>query len=205
MNLYQSYFPKAYEMLTKVVCAEVLEGQSVLDLGCARGFVCEIIDRNVSSSIVYCVDKDSDALDELRRKNFERIQVIVINEDVNSFLSEAELTVDAAIMNAALHEVSYGEKESYLRNFFYWCRRLNVRKILLGDYYFPKDISDEDVAISISKQLQELGHADEREKFYDPNMIVEVALKNDLFAEIVCEIDVENVPFKRHYIVKIRC
>ncbi len=179
MNKYQTLFEVPYQELKKALDKYILDGQTVMDLGCNNGNLEVEIDNIKNGCTIYAVDFDAKALKELELRKFKTSKVEVINSDINIFLkNDVRKDIDAVVLSATLHEINTpSDQENYLLDLFKnLCGRLNPRGvIIIGDFYYPDNISDEDVKSYMVQQLREIGHADARNKFIKPELIKSVA------------------------------
>lgn len=207
MNKYQTYFKKPYEELEKTL-SEVECASSILDLGSNSGTIASILDKYDLHCYVHCVDIDKIALKQIDKNSYKTTGVKIHHADANEFLSESYLNdLDYIILNATLHEINNPEDQrSYLSYFFEECKsKLNDNgKIIIGDYYYADDVSDEAVKEYMQQQMREINHADSREKFVKPSLIREVAEELGFCIEKEIEIPAVEGIDRRYYNIIIR-
>lgn len=208
MNKYQTHFKKPYETLDETIKKEINRGNHVLDLGSNSGTIASMIDKYHKGCLIHCVDIDEDALRKIGEEPLESTRTISYHSDVNEFLDSSELSsLDAITINATLHEINNpSAQREFMRNFFRLCnQRLKPNgRIIVGDYYYPDNVSDADVAEYMQQQLKEINHADSREKFVQPSLIWEVALESGLYVARQIEIPAVRGIDRRYYTIIIR-
>ena len=57
-------------------------------------------------------------------------------------------------------------------------------RVILGDYYYPDSVSDEEVAAYMAYQQATINHADPREKFVKPELIAQKAQEHGFSIEL---------------------
>ena len=201
-------FKKPYEILEQIMRAEIGNGDSVLDIGSNAGTIARIIDKYKQGCLVHCVDIDKEALNNLNENNFETTKVKSYCVHANEFLNVSSLNeLDVIVINSTLHEINNPlNQREYMSDFFGLCKQMlkPVGKIIIGDYYYPAYVSDEDVAKYRDKQIREINHADSREKFVEPSLIWESALESQLHVVKQVEIPATRDIDRRYYNLIIR-
>ncbi|OGJ21112.1 hypothetical protein A3K73_08425 [Candidatus Pacearchaeota archaeon RBG_13_36_9] len=177
----QIFFEEPYKEVKKAIAENVKDGFRIIDLGCGDGELEEEINSKFKKCVVYCIDKNKKSLETLKSKKFENVSVEIIEQDANEFLNETALKdIDAILINTILHEINDpSSKKLYLKVFFKILKRVLKEggKVILGDYFYPPEVSDKEVEEFIEHQKKEIGHADKRNKFVEPEILKKTAMK----------------------------
>jgi SAM-dependent methyltransferase len=181
-NKFQAHFEKPYEEITKLINKYINDGDVVVDLGCGDGNLEDEIEKRKSGCLVYGIDLDPEVLSEASKKKYGNIKVKLLNQNVNYFLETNGLSdIDVVLMNVVIHETNATADQSrYLDRFFDESGKLlkSGGKIILGDYYYHPDVPKEEAEEYIERQKEEIGHADARNKFILPDLLVSKAQEN---------------------------
>jgi len=208
MNKYETHFKRPYELLDKTIESVISGGNQVLDLGSSSGTVASMVDRHHRNCLVHCVDIDKESLGRIEEHPLDSTRTLSYPSDTNEFLTSSGLSgLDAITINATLHEINNpSNQRDYLRFFLESCKEKMKESgsIVVGDYYYPPHVSDEDVAEYMRQQLEEIGHADSREKFVLPSLIWEMVLESGLYVTKQIEIPAVKGIDRRYYNIIIR-
>ncbi len=181
MERFQTFFEEPYKEVKKAIAENIKDGFRIIDLGCGEGGPEEEINLKFKKCIVYCIDQDKKSLETLKNKKFENVSVEIIEKDANEFLNETALQdIDVILINAVLHEINDpSSRKLYLKVFFKIFNRILKEggKVILGDYFYPSEVSDKEVEEFIEYQKKEIGHADKRNKFVGPEILKKTAGK----------------------------
>jgi SAM-dependent methyltransferase len=185
---FAEFFSGVYKIVSEKILEHLKNGDHVLDLGCQKGFLEVEISFKKKDCIILGVDIDNVAVNRFNEYNSTNIIPKVIENnnsisaivcDANNYLaSSLKKEFDFILINATLHEINDAEnREDYLTDFFHKLYQTAKPggKLVIGDYFYPPEISDEDVNDFMEHQLETIGHADAREKFVDPELLREKA------------------------------
>ncbi|MFA5872231.1 MAG: methyltransferase domain-containing protein [Parcubacteria group bacterium] len=203
-NKFQTLFEKPYGEIFKLIDKYVSDGDVVVDLGCGDGVLEEKIENLKIGCLVYGVDLDPEALSGLAKKKFNNINVKILNQNVNYFLETSGLSsdVDVVVMNAVIHETNASaDQGEYLNRFFRETGKILKKggKIIIGDYYYHPDAPNEEVEEYIERQKEEIGHADARNKFILPDLLISKARENGFSKNYSNEFRVVEEIDRRYY------
>jgi SAM-dependent methyltransferase len=186
-NKFQTFFEKPYEEIKAVLARAIKDKYKILDLGCNNGNLEQEIDGIARNCWVYCVDNDSKALEQLKSRKYHDLGVGAINQDANTFLVDTKLQgLDAILINATLHEINDVKNQSQYLDFLFGKASDMLGdngQMIIGDYFYPADVTESEVEAYKEHQLNEIGHADAREKFVSPELIIQKALENGFSLE----------------------
>jgi SAM-dependent methyltransferase len=204
INKFLTFFSRPYEEMESVISKYLSDGQQIMDIGSNDGAIAGMVDKYHTGCIVHCVDIDTNALEKLGKRKFQNTAIRGYNQDANQFLAEDNLSrLDAVVINAALHEINTPyNQQSYLYSFFDQCRK-KLRpegRLIIGDYYYPDHVSDEEVQAYMAHQLAEIGHADPRNKFINPCMLAQIAENSELYPVFFSENPAVKGIDRRYYI-----
>jgi SAM-dependent methyltransferase len=190
---FNKFFEGPYGELDTVVQTLVQDNQRIIDIGAGAGTVEKRIEETKEGCQIVCVDLSEKALQELKRTEFTKNQVMPLVEDANVFLSANNAKdVDVVIVNATLHEINdFENREKYLDSFFQNIRKmLKVgSKLIIGDFIYPsnsspdapeeeRSVTDEEVERFKEYQQSTINHADDRIKFVDPKLVKQKAAEH---------------------------
>ncbi len=205
---FETFFDAPYNEIKDALKDVVKPGQRVLDLGANKGNLEDYMDSLGGSVTVECVDTDEQALEELGAKQFENLEIQIIPSDANELIeSHSEGAVDVVLVNATLHEINTpADQRAYLAHFFERMRAILRQdgKVVVGDYYYPDSVTDEEVASFMEYQLKAINHADTRDKFVKPELLCEVGQEGGFLVEQQKEIRAVKEIDRRYYIVVLR-
>lgn len=206
-NKFQTFFEKPYEEISKALSLFVRDQYKILDIGCNNGNLEEKIDRISKGCFVHCVDIDKKVIEELKNRKYQNITVSATAQDANQFLEGTNLqALDIILINATLHEINDSSNQpEYLLWFFRKARQLLApkRRVILGDYYYPKHVSDKDVKEYMEHQFKEINHADPRHKFVNPRLIRDTVDQLSLNIDHYNEIKAVEGIDRRYYVFAI--
>jgi SAM-dependent methyltransferase len=201
---FEGYFVDTYSMLEQVLREEFRDDMSILDLGSGNCTVASLIDRHHKDCFIYCLDNDPNAFKDIPEMT-NNTGISTYPEDANKFMDCLTPEFDAISIHAALHHMSDPmDHEGYVRRLLTKCNS-GLREeglLLIGDYYFPVHVSDEEVEMIRQRQLAKIGHADPREMFVDPTIILKAAEKWEVkrYFNFRIEPDVD----KRYYLMILK-
>jgi len=205
---FETFFEEPYAELKRVLVTLAKDNQEILDLGSNTGNSEAIVDKLASGNHITCVDINAQALQKLKGRKLTRTSVEIIQADANQYLAQAqENSADLIILNATLHEINPpNEQATYLEGLFGQIKRcLRVNGVvLIGDYYYPDMVPDEEVAAYMEQQRREIGHADLREKFVKPDLLAQKASEYGFKTEYANEIQAVKGIDRKYYIYVLR-
>jgi len=205
---FETFFDAPYSEIKVVLRDTIKPDQRIIDLGANKGNLEDFLDTLDIPVAVECVDTDQQALEELKAKQFENLQIEVAPMDANDFVDGyTGDNVDIALVNATLHEINTpSDQRQYLQHFFERMRAILKQegRVIVGDYYYPDSVTDEEVASFIEYQKKAINHADAREKFVKPELLCEIGQESGFLVEHTKEIRAVKEIDRRYYIVVLR-
>jgi trans-aconitate methyltransferase len=205
---FEMFFDAPYNEIKTVLKERIKPEQRIVDIGANIGNLEDYLDTLNIPLDVTCVDSDNEVLDKLKTKQFKNIKVETDTVDANEFIEGyAAQDVDTALLNATLHEINNPTAQrKYLEHFF---ERLSAMlkqggQVIVGDYYYPDEVTDEEVASFIEYQLKAINHADTRDKFVKPGLLASVAQEKGFLAEGQKEIRAVKEIDRRYYVAVFR-
>lgn len=177
---FETFFERPYEEIKKVVDDNIKDNFAIVDIGCGVGNLEDYIDQTKNGCNIRCADNDPEVVEKINQKEYKNIEVTSTLADANDYLASLEdLSADTVLVNATLHEINTPEDQAkYLDEFFKQMMRiLKVGgNIIIGDYYYADEVSDEEVAQFIEYQKATINHADARNKFIKPGLLKQKAI-----------------------------
>jgi SAM-dependent methyltransferase len=202
-NRFQTFFEAPYDEIKTVIARNIRSGDRILDLGCNNGNLEEWINEIICGCTVYAVDIDSAAVDVLKGKRYGRTEVVPYVQDANAFLKSTSLCgLDTILINTTLHEINnFGNQAGYLDGFFSRAKELLGKggRIIVGDYFYPQNVSDEEVRQYMEYQQKAINHADARGKFVAPELLRQRAEANGFETAYSDEIRAVEEIDRRYY------
>jgi ubiquinone/menaquinone biosynthesis C-methylase UbiE len=200
---YENFFDEPYHEIKSVLKNFIKDGSEILDVGVFEGNLEEYIETFVKHCTINCVDIEPLALEKLKQKKFNNNKIIVTNKDANNFLENAaEGSADVILINAALHEINDPQNQSaYLDSFLLRARKIlkEAGKLIVGDYYYSKELSDEEVESYIAYQKATINHGDDREKFIMPDLLKHKAQEHGFSVEYSNDLRAVKTLDRRYY------
>lgn len=211
----ETFFSGAYPIFRTNIDANIQDGMDVLDLGSKDGTWDVWIDHKSNNSTITLVDIDRSQLDVFKHDHFKRRKrnahlygqqnkFKVVCEDINTYLKKVPAdSRDLILFNATLHEANDPEhQEEYLQSFFGQIKRIlrSGKRIIVGDYFAGPDVSDEQYKSLMEFQEKNIGHADAREKFVDPELVKKVAEGLGLKTVVYENVQVHEEINRRYYL-----
>jgi SAM-dependent methyltransferase len=185
-------FVESYKLLRKTLDEWVWDGNKVLDLGSGNGAVEVSLGTSRKNCEVTCVDTDEKALEMIASRRLSRLKIKTVIDDANHFLNMVDEKFDNVVLSHSLHEISDpDDQEVYLDGFFKKVKRIIPATgcVIIDDYYYPDSVSDEEY---MKFQEELVGHADERNKFINPELLKRKAKENGF--SILDSSDVRTIP-----------
>ena len=209
---YEAFLEAPYKKFKEILPKMLQPGQKIIDIGSSLGNIESYIDNLGIDCDITCIDIDQEALNKLKSKEFHHVKTLVVNSEANAFIDNLpnEEKADLVILNATLHEINTPEDQrNYLTIMLAKLRDHLTEngRVIIGDYYYPDELSDEEVNEYIDFQARTINHADARNKFVKPDLLKEVAsevgfdiedLGEDTEIRAVKQID------RRYYVVSLK-
>lgn len=181
-NEFQTFFDKPYHEIIRTINHYISDNTSIIDLGCNNGNLEDEIERNKSGCTIYGVDSNKEALETIKNKNYKKIMVQTFVQDANEFFLTTTLSgIDTILINATIHEINDPKNQrEYLARFFQTAWKILHKggKIIVWDYYYHDNVSEEEFQRYLEYQRKSINHADSREKFILPDIIKSEAIEN---------------------------
>lgn len=204
----EGFLVQPYEQIKTLIDKVISDNSTIIDIGANDGTLETYIDDTKQGCKIRCIDVNQEALSNINNIQFKNSSVETQLIDGNLFIEEYEDDpVDCIVLNATLHELNNPLNQAeYLDNFFENVKKLLNEKglLIIGDHYYPEHVSDQEVEDYRLRQLREVGHADEREKFINPELIKEKSLEHEYNIESFNQIQsVEGID-RQYYIFLLR-
>jgi len=199
------FYKDRYKELEHVLMHAVSNNDRVLDIGAGDGHFEAILERVRRRCHITCVENDALIAESLirRTKSFRHAVVQVNVEDANKFLrNRSSKKFDVIFLSSTLHELNTpAHHRAYLDLFFDRIARILQRGgiLIVGDFYYPAYLSNSEVKRFMALQNKLIGHADAREKFITPDLLVAIAVKK-LKCSAYEEFRATDRIDRRHYI-----
>lgn len=202
-NAFQALYQEAYEEISHLIETYVKDHDLIMDIGCSNGSLIDFIDAYKTGCVVYAIDTDTDALEELQNKPHPNTKVHIVPQDANDFLRNTTLSeVQVLLVNGALHELNSPDNQwIYLNGFFQAATRIMDKhgRIIIGDHYYHPSVSDKAVEEFRKHQQQQIGHADPRTKFIQPELVRNAAIHGGFSVTYSHEIRAVKEIDRRYY------
>lgn len=206
---FEVFFDAPYAEIKAAMSRHIKSGFNILDIGANQGNLEDYLENSGGQYQIQCVDIDAQALDKLDQKQYQNIETSIVQSDANSFIENYEGIADqnAILLNATLHEInSPADQRQYLEQLFAKARAILKADgiIIIGDYYYPDDVTDVEVARFTEYQKKAINHADARNKFVKPELIEEVAADSGFNVEEAKEIRAVQEIDRRYYVIVLK-
>lgn len=205
---FEVFFNAPYDELKKVLTDTIKANQRIIDLGAYNGGLEDFLDTLGRQLTVECVDVDEGALSELKAKKYQNVEIDIVVQDANDFIEHyAGNGADAVLLSAVLHEINTpSDQRKYLQHFF---KRMGEilkpdGQIIVGDFYCPDSVTEEEFESFREYQLKAINHADTRDKFIKLELLSDVAQENNFSVEYSKEIRAVKEIDRRYYVVVLR-
>jgi len=209
VNKFEVFFEAPYAELKKAILETVKPGSNILDLGAYEGRLEDYLEEKGGHYSVQCVDIDARALSALRAKNYQNVETSIIQSDANLFMDncEGKNDIDTIFLSATLHEINDPQRQQeYLEHFLEKAKTI-LRpggEIIIGDFYYPESVSDEEVEAFIEYQKKAINHADARNKFIKPDLIKKVAQSSGFSVSYETEMRAVKQIDRRYYVIILK-
>lgn len=173
MGRFDSFYAAPYALLEKAIKKHIKNKWIILDMGCGDGVIEELISKHHQGCVIHCVDFSAEELAKL--KEYPETEIVKHHSDIHEFLKTNQIKFNAIVVNTVLHEINTpSDQSNYMRTFYDLCHQnmLEGGKLIIGDHYFPPEVPDDLVKEFRKFQLASIGHADLREKFVNPEIIL---------------------------------
>jgi len=203
-NEYEMLFGQCYELIQSALRCYVQSGNRVLDLGINNGNLEMHLEAEAIDCKVIGVDTDAEALAKIASLDLFLVDVKIVCADANEFVTGFTGEIDNVILSATLHEINdYENQAEYLRWFFGRMAEVlpSGGNVIVGDFYFPNDVTDEQYRSFKAFQLQAIAHADAREKFVNPELLTDIACECGFHVAKYDEIRAVKELNRRYYTV----
>jgi SAM-dependent methyltransferase len=206
VSKFEVFFDAPYTEIKSALSDHIKTDDQILDIGANQGNLEDFLDTQGGHHQIQCVDTDDLALEQLKGKQYKNLEISAVTSDANQFLKTFDGKVDVVLINATLHEINDpANQANYLRQLFNKAKEMLKPggRIIIGDYYYPDDVSDEEVERFIAYQRQAINHADGREKFVKPELISDIATKEGYKVVFNKEIQAVKEIDRRYYVIVI--
>jgi len=204
---FEVFFEEPYREIKAVLDQEIKPGAVILDIGVNQGNLEDHLEQKGELHQIDCVDIDEESLSKLIGKEYKNLTINVTKSDANEFLDQYNSKVDVILINATLHEINTPQDQpAYLEWLFEKVKKILKPggKIIIGDYYYSDEVSDEEVADFIAYQQKTINHADARNKFIKPELIEQLAEESGYEIEPRREILAVKEIDRRYYVLVIK-
>jgi SAM-dependent methyltransferase len=191
---FNDLFLKCYNLFKKKLLNTIKNKKKILEIGCGNGTVINYID-NLGCDIV-AIDTNKEILNKLKKKNFNS-KLKLINKDANKYIFEKNKLknknknknkkyqlFDYIIILSTLHEINnINDKINYLYNWLDSLSNLLKKKgkLIIGDFYYSKNVTLDEFYNYQNFQLKLIKHADPIYKFISFDLLLKVIKNNKNF------------------------
>lgn len=200
---FETFFDEPYNQIKEVMGRQIKDGDRIIDLGSNIGNLEDHLDSLSRQYQVECVDSDQASLDILSGKQYDNLQINSHCQDANEYMAQYNgEPVDVILLNATLHEINTpADQAAYLDDFLGKAGKALKAggKIIVGDYYYPPDVTDAQVDAYKAYQLATINHADSRDKFVAPKLLKQRAEANGYTVEDPLDIQAVKQINRRYY------
>jgi len=179
---FDEFYKEQHEKFKAAIAREIQDGQKIIDIGANTGTAISYIDEAARNCHVIAVDSDQEALEKINDRKLNSTTVKTFHFDANDFLdSRPPVDADTVIIHATLHEINDPDnRDAYLDSLF---KNLDFvlkegGNVIIGDYYYGPDVTEDQVKEFMAFQLASIEHADERKKFIEPDLLIQKAAEN---------------------------
>ena len=127
------------------------------------------------------VNQNEEVLDESLKQSLQATQTERVLDNPSRFIQTyAGSEVDLVTFNACLHEINTPQDQTaYLERLLLAVKKiLKVSgKIVIADYFYDPAVTDQEFQAFIEYMRSTVGHADGRELFVNPDLILDIAQK----------------------------
>jgi len=203
---YEVFFDRPYALVKEAMAKYIESGNHLVDIGVNQGNLEDFLETK-GKYTVDCVDVEEEAISKLKAKNYQNIEINPTVGDANEYIDNYESQANVILINATLHEINNpADQRAYLEHFLGKAKGMlgEDGRIIIGDYYYPDHVTDEEVAGFIEYQKKAINHADAREKFVRPELIKEMAVRFGFELEHFEEIRAVEEIDRRYYVIVLK-
>jgi 2-polyprenyl-3-methyl-5-hydroxy-6-metoxy-1,4-benzoquinol methylase len=145
----------------------------------------------------------------LSAKKYEHVKTQTVVSDIDQYTESREngSGFDVIVLSAAIHEINdTSDQTGYLKKFFDKASHLlkDGGRVIIGDFYYPDEVSDEDFNKFREYQRMAINHADARNMFIKPELLNEAASGEGFDTESYNEIRAVKEIDRRYYVAVFR-
>lgn len=206
---FEIFYDAPYKELKKALSKYIGNNSKVIDIGAYQGNLEDFLDNTGKNYDIKCVDADVKALEFLKAKKYKNLKITVVQSDANEFIEREAPNGnnDAIMLSATLHEINnIYDQNGYLNNFMSKTKGLLNKNgiIIIGDFYYPENVPKEEFEAFREYQKKAIDHADNRNKFINPELIKTVSKEMGFVVEYFKEIRAVKEIDRRYYVIVLK-